>query len=82
MRVDLHDTQIRIASGMSSDGPKCASMFSCQSDHEASGTDGGGDKRLNGIYCLTIDFAVENERASSGNAAPLSIGLAPKRFVV
>jgi hypothetical protein len=82
MRIDLHYTKVGIASGMGSDGPKRTSMFSRQGDNKMPGTDRRGDKRLNCIHRLLIDFTVERERASCSNAAPLSIGLTPKRFVV
>jgi hypothetical protein len=82
MRVDLHDTQIRIASGMGSDGAKRAGMFPGQGDDKPSGTDVRSNERIDSIHRLPIDFAIKIERADGGNPAPLSIGLTPEGFVV
>src|SRR5256885_1955231 len=82
MRIDLHHAKIRIASGMGSDSPKRAGMFPGQGDDKPPDTDIGSDKRLDGIHCLLINFAVKIERANGSNTAPLSIGLTPECFVI
>jgi hypothetical protein len=61
MCIDLHHAQIRIATGMGSDSPKCSGMFPGQGDDKLPGADMGRDKRFNRIHCLPIDFAIKVE---------------------
>ena len=49
MRIDLHHTKIRIASGMGSDSPKCSGMFPGQGDDKPPGADVGTDERVDRI---------------------------------
>ena len=63
MRIDLHHAQIRIATGMGSDGPERSRMFTGQGDDEPTGADMGSDEGIDGIHRLLINFAVKIEGA-------------------